>query len=72
VLVLLLACSARADWMQNGSPAPPPQAGWMGNDSPVPPGDSQAQATDGDISTTSADYLTQIALDLLTVLPSLP
>jgi hypothetical protein len=71
LLVLLLSCSVRADWMQNGSPEPPPQAGWMGNDSPAPPGDSQAQATDGDISTTSADYLTQIALDLLAVLPSL-
>ena len=71
-LILLLACSAQAGWIQNGSPEPPPQAGWMGNDSPAPPNASQEQTTDGDISTTSADYLTQIALDLLAALPSLP
>ena len=60
VLVLLLTCSARADWMPNGSPAPPPSANAV-----------QEQTTDGDISTMSAGSLTQIALDLLTVLPSL-
>jgi hypothetical protein len=60
VLVLLLACSARADWMQNGSPAPPQPANAV-----------QEQTTDSEISTTSADNLTQIALDLLAVLPSL-
>jgi hypothetical protein len=60
VRVLLLACSARADWMQNGSPAPPPSANAV-----------QEQTTDGDISTTSAGSLTQLALDLLAVLPSL-
>lgn len=71
LLVLLLACSARADWMPNGAPEPPSQAGWMGNDSPAPPSASQEQTTDGDISTTSEGSLTQIALDLLAVLPSL-
>jgi hypothetical protein len=59
VLVLLMACTARADWMQNGSPAPPPANA------------VQEQTTDGDISTTSANGLTQIALDLLALLPSL-
>jgi hypothetical protein len=61
VLVLLLTCSARAGWIQNESPAPPPQ----------PANAVQEQMTDGDISTTSAVSLTQIALDLLAVLPSL-
>jgi hypothetical protein len=60
VLVLLLACSVRADWMQNGSPAPPPSANAV-----------QEQTTDGEITTMSAGSLTQIALDLLAVLPSL-
>lgn len=60
LLVLLLACSVRADWMQNGSPAPPQPANAV-----------QEQTTDGDISTTSAGSLTQIALDLLAALPSI-
>ena len=60
VLILLMACSARADWMQNGSPAPPPSANAV-----------QEQPTDGEITTMSADGLGQIALDLLAVLPSL-
>jgi hypothetical protein len=60
VLVLLLACSARADWMANGSPAPPQPANAV-----------QEQTTDGDISTMSADGLTQLALDMLAALPSL-
>jgi hypothetical protein len=45
--------------MQNGSPAPPPANA------------VQEQTTDGNISTMLADGLTQIALDLLAVLPSL-
>lgn len=36
-LVLLLACSAQAGWIQNGSPAPPQsQPGWIQNESPAP------------------------------------
>jgi hypothetical protein len=71
VVVLLLACSARAGYMPNGSPEPPPQAGWMGNDSPAPPSASREPTTDGEMSTTSAGSLTQVALDLLAVLPPL-
>lgn len=72
-LILLLACSAQAGWMPNDSPAPPAQAGWMGNEAPAPaPGATQAQPTGGEISTTSAVGLTQMVLDLLAVLPSLP
>jgi hypothetical protein len=47
--------------MGNGSPEPPPQ----------PASVAQEQTTDGDISTMSAGTLSQIALDLLAVLPSL-
>ena len=60
-LILLLTCSAQAGWMGNGSPTPPPQ----------PAGVTQEPTADGDISTTSANSLTEIALDLLAVLPSL-
>jgi hypothetical protein len=59
-LLLALTCSAHAGDMPNGSPAPPPSANAV-----------QEQTTDGDISTMSAVGLTQIALDLLAVLPSL-
>jgi hypothetical protein len=59
-LLLALTCSAYAGDMPNGSPAPPQSANA-----------AQEQTTDGVISTTSAGSLTQIALDLLAVLPSL-
>jgi hypothetical protein len=61
-LILLLTCTARAGWMGNESPTPPP---------PQPANVAQEQTTDGEITTMSAGSLTQIALDLLTVLPSL-
>lgn len=75
-LILLLTCTARAGWMGNDSPVPTPQrAGWMGNGSPEPSPQpasaAQEQATDGEITTMSAGSLTQIALDMLAVLPSL-
>jgi hypothetical protein len=59
LLVLLLTCSV--------------SAGEMGNDSPTPPPSSAVQepTTDGDIPCDVTDSMTQIALDLLTVLPSL-
>jgi hypothetical protein len=65
VLVLLLACSARADWMPNGSPAPPQQVTA-----------AQEQTTGGEISTgkmpdDATGSWMQTALDLLAVLPSL-
>jgi len=73
VLVLLLACSAQAGWIQNPVPDPPPPAnaersGWIQNDSPDA---VNQQNADGDIQNDSAGSLTQIALDLLTTLPSL-
>jgi hypothetical protein len=63
LLVLLMACSAQAGYMPNGSPEPP--------DTPPAASVAQEQTTDGDISTTSAGSLTQIVLDLLATLPSL-
>lgn len=60
VLVLLLNGSAAAGEMPNLSPAPP-----------QPTGTVQESATDGDITTMSADSLTRLALDLLAALPSL-
>ena len=61
-LILLLACTAQAGWIQNDSPAPPPQ----------PTNAVQEPTADGWIQNGVADSLTQIALDLLAVLPSLP
>jgi hypothetical protein len=61
VLILLLACSAQAGWIQNESPAPPPQ----------PTNAVQEPTTDGWIQNGTAGTLTQIALDLFAVLPSL-
>jgi hypothetical protein len=58
LLILLLTVPASAGLIPNDTPAPPPQ----------PTSAVQEQTTDGDISTTSADSLTQIALDLLAVL----
>jgi hypothetical protein len=60
-LLLALTCPAYAGDMPNGSPAPPSQ----------PTNAVQEQTIDGDISTMSAGSMTQIALDLLAVLPSL-
>lgn len=70
VLILLLACSAQAGWMPNGSPAPPPPpqpatAVQEPTDAPQEPV-TQATTEDG-----TQGALTQIALDLLAVLPSL-
>ena len=60
-LLLALVCSAHAGEMQNESPAPPSQ----------PTNAVQEPTTDGEMQNGVAVSLTQIALDLLTVLPSL-
>jgi hypothetical protein len=67
-LILLLACTARADWIPNGLTAPPP-----------PPPSAVQEPTDADQEPTTpgimpngaAESLTQTALDLLALLPSL-
>jgi hypothetical protein len=69
-LILLLACSARAGVMQNETPAPPP---------PSQPANYTQEPTDTLQEPTANDYmqngapssLTQIALEVLAVLPSL-
>src|SRR4051812_25207936 len=60
-LLLALTCSAYAGDMPNGSPAPPPQ----------PTNAVQEPTTGGEMQNDVAVSLTQIALDLLAVLPSL-
>ena len=64
VLVLLLACSAQAGWIQNEAPTPPPPASPQTNA-------AQEPTTDGEVSNDVTDSLTGMALDLLAVLPSL-
>ena len=57
-LLLALTCPAYAGDIQNESPKPPANT-------------TQAPTVDGDMQNDAADSLTQIALDLLAVLPSL-
>jgi hypothetical protein len=70
-LVLLLACSAQAGIIQNETPAPPP---------PSQPASTVNEPTDATVVEPTADgivqndaqsSLTQIALEMLAVLPSL-
>jgi hypothetical protein len=61
-LILALTCFAHAGIMQNDSPQPPPQSATT----------APAPTTDGEIQNDAADNLTQIALNVLAVLPSLP
>lgn len=60
LLILLLTGPAVAGEMPNDRPAPPP-----------PPTHAVQENTDGEIPNDAAGNLTQIALDLLGVLPSL-
>jgi hypothetical protein len=77
VLILLLACSAQAGEMPNDSPQPPQQAGIMPNGSPEPPPPTQPTntvqepTTGGDMPNDAAVGVSEIALSLLSVLPSL-
>lgn len=70
VLVLLLTCSAQAGWIQNPAPAPPPSSPQT-SAAQEPTNTVQEPTTDDEISNDVADSLTQIALDLLALLPSL-
>ncbi|MDQ3917403.1 MAG: hypothetical protein M3348_02925 [Acidobacteriota bacterium] len=61
-LVLLLACSAQAGWIQNPAPTPPPS----------PQTDAaQEPTTGGEVADDVTDSWTATALDLLASLPSL-
>lgn len=70
VLVLLFACSAQAGWIQNEAAAPQPPS-QPASAVQEPANAVQEPATGGQIPNDVADGLTQIALDLLSVLPSL-
>ena len=61
-LILAFVCSAHAGDIQNDSPQPPP---------PQSATAVQTPTTEGDMQNGVAGSLTQIALDLLAVLPSL-
>lgn len=69
-LILLLACSAQAGYMQNDAPTAPPQS--QPTSTIQEPTDAAQQPTTGGIMENgTADSLMQIALDLLAVLPAL-
>jgi hypothetical protein len=59
-LLLALTCPTYAGEIPNFSPAPPQISNT-----------AQAPTTDGEMQNDSADRLTEVALDLLAVLPSL-
>ena len=62
-LILAFVCSAHADEMQNGLTGTPPKSSASVTQRPT---------TDDIMQNDVADSLTQIALSLLAVLPSLP
>ena len=62
-LILALVCSAHAGEMQNDKTGPPPQPSASVTQEPT---------TDGNIPNDVASSMTQIALNLLAVLPFLP
>jgi hypothetical protein len=75
LLILVLACSAQAGYIPNESPAPPPaQPGYMPNGSPTssePTSAVNEPTVNGEMPNGAPDSLTQLALELLAVLPSL-
>jgi hypothetical protein len=70
-LILLLACSARAGVMQNETPAPPPPPSQPANSIQEPTDTFQEPTANGYMQNDAPSGLTQIALDMLAVLPSL-
>jgi hypothetical protein len=76
VLILLIACSAQAGYMPNDSPTPPQQqSGYIPNDSAEtsqePTDSTQELDASGDVQNGVTASLTEIALSLLSSLPSL-
>lgn len=69
-LILLLACSARAGVMQNETPTPPPPP-QPANSTQEPTNTIQEPSADGYMQNGAPSGLTQIALEVLAVLPSL-
>ena len=69
-LVLLLACSAQAGIIQNEAPAPPPPTS-PANYIQEPTDTLQESTANGYMQNEAPSGLTQIALEVLAVLPSL-
>ncbi len=70
VLLVLLAFSAQAGIIQNETPAPPPPSQPVST-TPVPTGEGDEPTDDGIMQNEAPSGLTQVALDVLAVLPSL-
>ena len=69
-LILLLACSAQAGYIQNGSPEPPrPSQPAIAVDNPTDATDEPT--ANGYMQNDAPSGLVQIALDVLAALPSL-
>lgn len=78
-LILLLACTAQAGWIQNGSPEPAPEpaptptsepayaVGYMeeGSSGLLPVNSDQASATNGYIQSGASDALSEAVLTVL-------
>jgi hypothetical protein len=69
-LILLLACSTQAGYIQNDAPAPPPSSQPASGEQ-VPTGATTGPSANGYMQNDASSSLTQIALDVLAVLPSL-
>ena len=69
-LILLLACSARAGYIQTGgSPEPPPPP--PSSPAVEPTGSTGEPIADGNTQSEEAGVLTQVALNMLAALPLL-
>jgi hypothetical protein len=71
LLVLLLTCSASAGIIPNDTPAPPPPSQPTTSAVQEPADDAQNPTVAGEMPNFGTDGLTQAALDLLALLPSL-
>lgn len=69
-LVLALVCSAHAGEMQNGITGTPPQSSATATQQTATA--TQQPTTGGDMQNDVTDSLTQIALSVIAVVPSLP
>jgi hypothetical protein len=69
-LVLLLTCSVQAGIMQNEAPAPPPPS-QPANSIQEPTDTPQETSANGYMQNDEPSALTQIALEVLAVMPSL-
>ena len=72
LLIVLFACSAQAGYIPNDVPTPPPPPQPISVDSSTQPTNTvEGSTADGWVGDDAAASLTQVALDLLAVWPSL-